>query len=67
MNAVPTQRGTALLLAHCESFDPAAATARERLDEALGAELAARLVSALTAGAPARAESGLRPRAVFAA
>jgi len=67
MNAVPTQRGTGLLLAHCASLDPASATARERLDEALGPELARKLVVALSAGAPARPEGGLGPRAVFAA
>jgi hypothetical protein len=68
MNAVPTQRGTGLLLAHCASLDPATASARQRLEEALGADLARRLVTALTAGAPVRREAGLRPRAaVFAA
>jgi hypothetical protein len=67
MNAGRRERGTALLLAHCASLDPDAERARERLDEVLGPELAARLVAALTAGAPTRPEPGLRPRAVFAA
>jgi len=67
MDAVGKQRGDALLLAHCASLDPAAANARERLDEALGPELARRLVSALCAGAPSRERGGLDVRAVFAA
>ena len=48
MNAVP-KRGTGLLLAHCASLDPAAATARERLEDAIGPELARKLVSAFAA------------------
>jgi len=67
MDAVGRGRGTALLLAHCASFDPEAETAQERLEHALGPELARQLVRALTAGAPTRPEGGLRPRAVFAA
>ena len=70
MNAVPGHRGTALLLAHCTSYDPQTASARERLEDALGAELARRLVAALCAGAPVREDAsvdGLRARAVFAA
>jgi hypothetical protein len=69
MNAGSPTRGTPLLLAHCASFDPAAATARERLDDALGPELARRLVLALSAGAPVRGGSpaALRARVVFAA
>ncbi|HET8527396.1 MAG TPA: hypothetical protein VFL60_00660 [Gaiellaceae bacterium] len=67
MDAVPTQRGDALLLAHCASLDPAATSARERLEEALGPELARRLVAALSAGAPSRERPGLDARAVFAA
>jgi len=66
MDAVRKQRGDALLLAHCTSLDPAARSARERLDEALGPDLARKLVAALSAGAPVR-ERGLDPRAVFAA
>jgi hypothetical protein len=62
MNAVP-DRGTALLLAHCASLDPAAPTARERLEDALGPELAQRLVRALCSTPP----RALDARAVFAA
>jgi hypothetical protein len=65
MDAVRRGRGDALLLAHCASFDPDAETAKVRLEDALGPDLARQLVRALTAGAPVR--SGLRPRAVFAA
>ena len=60
------KRGDDLLLAHLASLDPAEPPARARLEDALGAELAQRLVSALCAGAPGSPE-GLRPRAVFAA
>ena len=67
MNVVRRGRGDALLLAHCASFDPDLESARERLEEALGPELARQLVYALTAGAPTRPEAGLRPRPVFAA
>jgi hypothetical protein len=67
MDAVPSQRGNALLLAHIASLDPATPPARERLEEALGHELALRLVQALSNGAPTRDESGLRARFVFAA
>jgi hypothetical protein len=62
MDAVRGGRGDALLLAHCASFDPEAETARMRLEDALGADLARQLVRALTAGAPV-----LRPGPVFAA
>jgi hypothetical protein len=58
-------RGTALLLAHCASFDPDAETAKERLEDALGTELARKLVSGLAAGSPLRPALG--PRTVFAA
>jgi hypothetical protein len=67
MNVVRRGRGNALLLAHCASFDPDAETAKQRLDDALGPELARQLVRALSAGAPVRSEAGLRPRAIFAA
>jgi len=56
MSAVPPMpdgRGLALLAAHCASLDPDAPNARERLETMLGAELAQRLVSALSRGAPA--------------
>jgi hypothetical protein len=65
----PTERGLALLVAHCASLDPDAATARERLDAALGPELARKLVFALSRGAESRERStdSLGSRAVFAA
>jgi hypothetical protein len=50
MNAVPhlrRGRGLALLAAHCRSLDLDAPTARERLEDAVGTELAAKLVFAL--------------------
>jgi hypothetical protein len=40
-------RGARLLAAHLESLDPQAVSARERLDERLGNELAHKLVFAL--------------------
>lgn len=69
MDAVPShsQRGTALLLAHLASLDPATPPARERLEHALGPELARKLVYALSSGAPQRSEPDLRARFVFAA
>jgi hypothetical protein len=67
MNAVPSKRGDALLLAHCASLDPASPGARRRLEEELGEELARKLVSALCAGAPSRDDDGLGARMVFAA
>jgi hypothetical protein len=62
MDAVPYspgRRGTELLLAHCASLDPpsldpGAPTACERLAEALGTELAHRLVFALSTKSPGR-------------
>lgn len=53
--------GLELLAAHCASLDPDTATARERLDEALGPELARKLVFALSAGAP-QPRSAVSPR-----
>jgi hypothetical protein len=67
MNAVRSKRGNALLLAHCASLDPATQRARQRLEDALGEELARKLVSALCAGAPSRDDDGLGARMVFAA
>ena len=69
MTAVPHERGLALLLAHCASLDPDSPTARERLDEALGSDLAKKLVFALSSGtrSRARSRSGLGARALFAA
>jgi hypothetical protein len=43
-----TCRGTPLLAAHLESFDPEATKARERLELQLGDELTRKLVFALT-------------------
>ena len=59
----------ALLLAHCSSLDPDAPTARERLDEALGPDLARKLVFALCGGSRGSESprGELRARAVFAA
>ena len=69
MNAVPTERGLALLARHCASLDPDAPTARERLEDALGPELARKLVFALagTAHDTNRSPDALGTRAVFAA
>jgi hypothetical protein len=69
MNTVPHHRGNALIAAHCAALDPGTATARERLDEALGEELARKLIFALTGGGRHRRRSGgfLDGRAVFAA
>jgi hypothetical protein len=49
-----TTRDVALerIAAHCRSLDPEAPTARARLVEALGPELAAKLVFALAGGRP---------------
>jgi hypothetical protein len=68
MEVEPTERGDALLAAHCFSLDPDAPTARERLDAALGPDLARKLVFAL-AGTHIRdpATATLGARAVFAA
>lgn len=64
-----SERGLALLVAHCASLDPAAPTARERLEEKLGPELARKLVFALAAHEHGedRSPQRLRPRAIFAA
>jgi hypothetical protein len=43
----PNERGPRLLVAHLRSLDPDRATARERLEAALGPQLAHRLVFAL--------------------
>jgi hypothetical protein len=61
MNAVPHERGLALLAGHCATFDRDASTAREQLDEALGPELAHKLVFALSS------DAGLRAGTAFAA
>ncbi len=49
-----SHRGVRLLAAHLESLDPQAASARERLEEQVGDELARKLVFALAARHPAR-------------
>jgi hypothetical protein len=61
MDAVSHHRGLALLVAHCSSLDPSTVRARERLDAALGPELAGKLVSALSGS------RALPARPVFAA
>jgi len=45
---LPTRRGLALLVAHSASLGLEAATARERLDAAVGPELARKLIFALS-------------------
>ena len=70
MNAVPHERGLALLEAHCLSLDRVAHTARERLDAAIGPELAHMLVFALSGGGAVgreRSRSPLGVRPLFAA
>ena len=69
MNAVPHERGLALLVAHCASLDPDAPTARDRLVEALGPALAEKLVFALSSGTESRerSRSDLASGFVFAA
>jgi hypothetical protein len=47
-------RGLALLAAHCASLDPDAPSARDRLEAELGAELAQKLVVALSTGSSGR-------------
>jgi hypothetical protein len=63
-----TPTGLDLLLAHCAGLDPERPTARERLESALGSDLAGKLVFALSAGAPSdRRSPELGAWAVFAA
>jgi hypothetical protein len=53
MTVVPPSRGgrgIELLASHCQSLDPDAPSARERLAAAIGVELANKLVSALSGG-----------------
>ncbi len=50
MNASSRTRGLELIAAHCTSLDPAWEPARKRLDEAIGPELAHKLVFALSCG-----------------
>jgi hypothetical protein len=69
MNATSRTRGLDLIAAHCTSLDPSSEPARKRLDEALGPELARKLVFALSCGGThgerSRSRSGAGP--VFAA
>jgi hypothetical protein len=62
----PQGRGSALLLAHCEVVarlvDEPRSDARERLAEALGAELAQRLVDVLAHARPLRTTRPWMPR-----
>jgi len=69
MNAVPHERGLALLASHCANLDPDSPTARERLNEALGLDLARKLVFALSSGTQSRerSRSDLAACFVFAA
>jgi hypothetical protein len=69
MNAVPHARGNRLLAAHCAALEPETATARDRLDDALGAELAEKLVFALAGRGAGRPCAGdrLHAWALFAA
>jgi hypothetical protein len=69
MNAVPHQRGLDLLAAHCAALHLETMTARERLDDLLGPELARKLVFALSGGSEhrERSRSLLYARPVFAA
>jgi hypothetical protein len=58
MNVVPlatAHRGVRLLARHLESLDTEAVSARERLEEELGPELARKLVFALSPRPPAKA------------
>jgi hypothetical protein len=50
----PGRRGLELLAVHCSSLDPDAPSARDRLEEALGVELARKLVFGLSSGSPGR-------------
>jgi hypothetical protein len=49
-----TSRGARLLAAHLVSLDPQAPSARERLEEEIGSDLARKLVFALAARSPVR-------------
>lgn len=48
-------RGARLLAQHLQSLNPEALSARERLEEELGSELARKLVFALASRRPAKA------------
>jgi len=64
MRQRPSQRGIDLLAAHLCIANPDAPTARERLDLAVGAELAALLVGALRPPAPRAGTSRLMSESV---
>ena len=69
MNAVPHQRGLALLVAHCASLDPDSPNARERLDAGAraGSRAQARVRRSRPGRSPASARGGASRPAVFAA
>jgi hypothetical protein len=68
MDAVSHDRGLDLVAAHCASLDPDSVSARDRLDVALGPNLARMLVFALCgAGDRERSRQSLGTRPVFAA
>jgi hypothetical protein len=68
MNAAPHDRGLDLVAAHCASLDPESLSARDRLDAAIGPDLAQMLVFALSSGGSGeRSRQVLRARPVFAA
>ena len=68
---LPQMQGVAgldLLAAHCANLDPDTPNARARLDDALGPELARKLVFALSAHTPREYwDADLRDPVVFAA
>jgi hypothetical protein len=55
-------RGSQLLIAHMRSLDPSEPSARERLEEALGEDLARQLVLVLGQGIKREAGAGDVPR-----
>jgi len=69
MNALSKHRGLALLATHRAALDAGEANARARLDDALGEELARKLLFALTGDGESRQRSGgpLDARAGFSA
>jgi hypothetical protein len=56
------KRGSQLLIAHMRSFDPDEPTARERLEKALGEDLARQIVLALSQTVKREAGGGDVPR-----
>ena len=55
MPQATARRGARLLAQHLQSLNPEAESARERLEEELGTELARKLVFALSPRRPAKA------------